>query len=304
LWKKAIIARRNRIFLFVDQVSAEDWPVQALAENHTALDMMRRGINRHYIFAAQIFNINIDDLKYFRSEENVRKGLVTADQQEDAETKYYLGKKSRHSNNYGMQPKRMSESIAQETQKTIPVDSCKNILTIVDNLDPNVKRIFHKYIQTQLANSEHKLVTPLGRERVFLGLRSGDKNYSILNEAYAWIPQSTVADNTGLAVCELEKYHPYIVQEGHDSVCQEVPDEEGELLSVFRNTKKAFNRVIRFYNGIEVEIPIEGQLGYNWKDKFKLKEYTEDCLIETYRKFKQAQKEQEECNKSQMMTSA
>src|SRR5208282_255166 len=122
-----------------------------------------------------------------------------------------------------------SEALAKEGGFTVPIDSCKNILNIVDRIDPNVKRIFHKYIQEELAKSAHLLRTPLGRERAFLGLRSGEKNYSILNEAYSYIPQSTVGDNTGLAVCELEKCHNYILQDGHDSLCQELPDSEQEI---------------------------------------------------------------------------
>lgn len=283
LWKDCIIARPGKIFLFVDQISAEDWPVQALAENHTALDEMMRGVNRHYNFASQIFNVTVDALKFARDEDNVIKGLITKAQNDEAEMQYYMGKKGRHSNNYGMQPPRFSESLAAEGGFTVPVKTCKEILSIIDRIDPNVKRVFHRYIQERLASPAHSLITPLGRERQFLGLRSGEKNYSIFNEAYSFIPQSTVGDNTGLSVCELEKYHDYIVQDGHDSLCQEVPDREDVLRDVFGNTEKAFKRVITFHNGISIEIPIEAQLGYDWKHKKKLKHYTEDELIRVYR---------------------
>lgn len=285
LWKECIISRPDRIFFFVDQVSAEDWPVQALSENYTALDEMRQGVNRHYKFASQIFGITVDELKKLR---NNKDGLYcTKEQQDTAEMQYYMGKKGRHANNYGMQPQRFSEALASEGGFTVGLDACKNILIIIDRLDPNVKRIFHKYIQTELAKPTHLLRTPLGRERQFLGLRSGEKNYSILNEGYAWIPQSTIGDNTGLAVCHLESCHNYILQDGHDSLCQELPDTEHELRTVFKNTESAFKRTIRFHNGVEVEIPIEGAIGYDWEHKIKMDHYTEDCLIDTYRQVKE-----------------
>lgn len=280
IWKECVIARNNHIYLFVDQISAEDWPVQALANNTTALDEMRLGVNRHYKFASQIFHVSVDDLKNAR--DNVG-GLYTKAQVDNAEMQYYMGKKGRHSNNYGMQPTRFSESLAAEGGFTVPVKTCKEILTIIDGIDPNVKRVFHHYIKECLSSKSHSLITPLGRERQFLGLRSGEKNYNIFNEAFAFIPQSTVGDNTGLSVCELEKYHHYIVQDGHDSLCQEVPDNEPTLLTVFRNTEKAFKRVITFHNGISIEIPIEGMVGYDWKHKKKLKYYTEEELIRCYR---------------------
>lgn len=286
LWKECIIARPNNIFFFVDQISAEDWPVQALSNNTTALDEMRKGVNRHYKFASQIFNISPDVLKYNRDSENVIKGLITEQQQQQAEMQYYMGKKGRHANNYGMQPTRFSESLASEGGFTVPLNTCKDILNIIDRIDPNVKRVFHNYIQECLRAPLHLLKTPLGRERQFLGLRSGEKNYNIFNEAYSYIPQSVVGDNTGLSVCYLEKCHPYIKQDGHDSLCQELPDREDELLRVFNNTKKAFTRTITFYNGISIDIPIEGMIGYDWKHKHVLKHYTEDELIKVYREIR------------------
>lgn len=284
LWKECIIARPNTIFLFVDQKSAEDWPVQALSENHQALDEMRRGVNRHYIFASKIFNIDIDTIKAMRTN---RGGLYTPEQVLDGEMKYYMGKKGRHSNNYGMQPQRFSESLAAEGGYTVPVDSCKQILAIVDRIDPNVKRIFHQYIQEELRKPSHLLRTPIGRERQFLGLRSGEKNYSIFNEAYAYIPQSIVGDNTGLSVCFLESCHPYIIQDGHDSLCQELPDSEYEIRNVFKNTGKAFDRDITFHNGITINIPIEAQIGYDWKHKVSIDDYTEDCLMAGYKELQE-----------------
>jgi hypothetical protein len=284
LWKECIISRPERIFFFVDQVSAEDWPVQALSENHTALGQMIAGVNRHYIFASQIFSIPVDDLKKTRTAK-AEDGLYTQEQIDAAEMQYYMGKKGRHSNNYGLQPTGFSEALAKEGY-SVPVDSCKNIMGIIDRLDPNVKRIFHKYIQDELAKPAHTLRTPMGRERAFLGLRSGEKNYSILNEGYAQIPQSTVGDNTGLAVSFLSCCNDYILQDGHDSICQELPDMEQELRKVFNDTKKAFDRSITFHNGIEINIPIEGQIGYDWKHKVALKEYTEDALMIAYKELR------------------
>lgn len=295
LWKECIIARNNRIFFFVDQVSAEDWPVQALSQNHQALDEMRQGVNRHYKFASQIFGISVDDLKKRRSNKD---SLFAKEQQDEAEMQYYMGKKGRHSNNYGMQPTRLSEALAAEGGFTVPVDACKNILAIIDRIDPNVKRIFHKYIQDELAKPAHMLRTPLGRERQFLGLRSGEKNYSILNEGYAQIPQSVVGDNTGLAVCYIEQKSDNIRQDGHDSLCQEPIDSEQELRRAFKDTKDAFTRDITFHNGITINIPIEGQLGYSWEHKVKLEEYTEDALMVAYKELKE---KYPKCDKSQTM---
>ena len=176
IWKELIIARPGKLFFFVDQVSAEDWPVQALAENQVALQEMRQGINRHYRFASYIFGRSIDELKRGRKDRN---SLL----HEACEMEYYFGKKGRHANNYGMQPNRLNESLAAEGY-SIPIDTCKHILKKVDEIDSNVKRIFHRYIQ-DCAYHNKLIKTPLGRERHVLGLRSGERNNAILNELYA-----------------------------------------------------------------------------------------------------------------------
>ncbi len=257
IWKECIIARPGKIFLFVDQMQAEDWPVQSLAENHSALADMRAGINRHYKFAAAIFNRTIEDLKKCRSSSNDL-------ERQQADMEYNLGKRGRHANNYGMQPARLSEILAGEGY-SVPKSTTQMILETINRIDPNVKAIFHNYIQEQL-RSTRILRTPLGRERQFFGLRANDKNYNIFNEAYSYIPQSTVGDNTGLAILYLDGCNDYVLQESHDSICQELPDNWNDLRRCLEDTREAFNRTIKFHNGIEVSIPIEGKLGYSWKN--------------------------------------
>lgn len=273
-WKETIIARPGRVFLFVDQMQAEDWPVQSLASNYAALEEMRKGVNRHYKFASAIFGTPIDDLKVGR-----------ANGDHKSELEYNLGKRGRHANNYGMQPPRMSEILAGEGY-SVPILMCQHILNKINEVDPNVKGVFHEYIKNCLSASR-MLITPLGRERQFFGLRDNDRNYAIFNEAYAYIPQSVVGDNTGMAVLYLDGCNDYVVQEGHDSIVQEVPDQITELTKVFLDTQAAFKRTIRFHNGIEIEIPIEAAIGYDWKNKVKVNdkgwEYTPEKLEQAYK---------------------
>jgi len=271
-YRECIIARAGKLFIFVDQVSAEDWPVQALAQNTTALEEMRRGVNRHYRFASIIFGVPEADLRAGRARKDA-----------GAEMHYYLGKKSRHANNYRLRPQRMSESLAAEGY-SFGVEVCKSMLEKVNNADPNIASVFHKYIEDQLFSKKF-LRTPLGRERLFFGLRPNDKNWDIINEACAYIPQSVVGDNTGLAVTYLDNRfngRDYIVHDGHDSLCQEVPDSFDTLRGVFNETRESFNRTITFDNGIEINIPIEAELGYDWNNTVKVREMSEDALREAY----------------------
>lgn len=265
IFRRCLIARPGNIFLMVDQKGAEEWPVNALAENTQALDEMRAGVNRHIRRAARIFNIPEDA----RSEREWKDSI-----------EYYLGKKTGHANNYGMKEQRMSDSLAQEGHSIAPA-VCKTLLQKLNILEPKIDGVFHKYVKDQI-NKTRILSTPFGRERQFLGLRPNDSNYKIFNEAYSYIPQSVVGDNNGFAVCELETELPVeeraIIQECHDSIVQDIPAVSSNIWDYLQRTVVAYNRTITFHNGIEINIPVEAELGYSFKDTVKIKDFTYESV--------------------------
>jgi hypothetical protein len=259
-YRRCLVARPGKILLTVDQMQAEDWPTSALAQNQEALDDLVNGIDRHRKLGCLIFDIPWDHYTDIQWKESIER---------------FLGKKTRHANNYGMRGNTMSDSLAKEGYSLTPLQ-CQNILDKVNQVDPAVDQVFHKYIKDCLY-VDRKLQTPFGRERIFLGLRPGDggSNNKIFNEAYSYIPQSTVGDNTGFAVHRLETgaiaTRGFIIQEGHDSIVQEIDDSVDSLWTFVQATKEAFNRRIRFHNGIEVQIPVEGEIGYDFDFTVALK---------------------------------
>lgn len=256
LYRQCLIARPGYILLAVDQIQAEDWPVSALAQNMSALEELQTGVDRHRKLACSIFELPWD---YY------------TDKEWKDSIQRYLGKKTRHANNYDMQGQTMSDSLAKEG-KSFPVDTCTAILNKVNQIDPSIKGVFHEYVK-QCLYKDRLLRTPFGRERQFFGLRAGDtgSNNKIFREAYAYIPQSTVGDNTGFTVFELDnlsqdgKLEFSIIQEGHDSIVQEVPDNPEIVWRYIQATAESFKRIIRFdHTGIEFEIPVEGEIGYDF----------------------------------------
>lgn len=281
VFRKCLVARPGNIFLMVDQKSAEEWPVSALAENRRAIAEMQSGVNRHIKRAAWIFGIG----ESLRTEKEWKDSI-----------EYYLGKKVGHANNYGMRGRRMSESLAQEGH-SINEAQCNILLAKVNQLEPEIDGVFHKYVQDTI-NKTRILPTPFGRERQFLGLRPNDNNYSIFNEAYSYIPQSVVGDNTGFAVFYLEtNVEPgrrAVVQEGHDSIVQDIPRDSDTIWNYLQSTIAGFNRKIRFHNGIEVEIPIEAELGFDFNTTVKIKDLSYDGVVAALSKLElEAEKERE-----------
>lgn len=262
VFRECLVARKGNIFLNVDQIQAEDWPVSALSQNTQALIELRTGVDRHSKLASAIFGTHVPaktDPSW-----KLNKGMY--------EPMRYMGKKVRHARNYGMKAQRMSDSLAQEG-KVVDVKTCQILLEKAAAVDPSVTAVFHTYIRSCLEKNQ-TLITPFGRERQFLSVRPNSDNNSIFNEAYSYIPQSTVGDNTGFAVFALESGSNndkgLLVQEGHDSIVQDIPNTVECILRTIEQTAKAFDRRIRFHNGIEIQIPIEAELGYDFGLKIPL----------------------------------
>jgi hypothetical protein len=253
-YKRCFVARPSHIFLFVDQMQAEEWPVSALAQNTEALADLEAGVDRHKKLASAIFNVDVANV---------------------TDIQRFLGKKVRHARNYGMRGNKMSDSLAAEGY-ALSAKACQDILDMAAKIDPSVEAVFHEYIKQELYNTR-TLHTPFGRERQFFGLRGGSdsNNQKIFREAYAYIPQSTVGDNTGFAVYHLEQAGTgSVVQEGHDSIIQEPPDRIDFVWQQIQLTIAAFDREIIFHNGIKVRIPVEGKIGYDFDKQVTLKSST------------------------------
>lgn len=262
IYRRCLVTRPGNIFLFVDQIQAEDWPVSALAKNENALIDLRSGADRHKKLAMAVFRLNeshYDEKGWKDSKER------------------YLGKKIRHANNYDMRGPTMSDSLAKEGYSLGP-PACQGLLDIANMLDPNIKGVFHEYIRREIYDKGF-LVTPFGREHQFFGLRPGDSsgNNKIFREGYAFIPQSSIGDNTGFAIYELmqepegSKTPFAVIQESHDSIAQEITDTVDTIWNYIQLTIRAFKRTMRFHNGIEVDVPVEGELGYSFYSTVTLK---------------------------------
>ena len=258
IYRRCLVARPGKIFLMVDQMQAEDWPVSALAGNLNSLKELLDGVDRHTKLACGIFNLTPES----KTEQEWKDSMER-----------YLGKKTRHANNYDMRGGTMSDSLAKEQVSLTPKE-CQFILDKVNQIDPSVKGVFHAYVRECLSNNR-MLRTPFGRERQFFGLRAGDSgnNNKIYREAYSYIPQSTVGDNTGFAVFDLEtKYDTScIIQEGHDSIVQEIDANAEMVWEYLQRTIKAFDRTATFYNGISINIPVEGEIGYDFSHTITFK---------------------------------
>jgi hypothetical protein len=254
-FRGTFIARPGYIFVACDQVQAEDWIVQGIiadvSGHKKGVEELQAGVDRHQRLAAQIFGLPLDKC-----------GKDSLER--------YLGKKTRHAGNYGMQADKMAAVLAAEGY-SIDKKFCAAVLQKFHEVEPYIQQVFHKYIEHELCTKK-LLVTPFGRARVFHGLRPYGDNGKIFREGYAQIPQSTVGDNTGMAILYCERFWPgFVLQDGHDAILGEAEDNLESIWNAMQLLRKAFHRIIRFPNGFELEIPIEFELGYSLAPKETIK---------------------------------
>jgi len=266
MYRHCIVSRPGKIFLSCDQKGAEDWLVQGIIAdvtgNEAPLNELRAGINRHRKLAAILF------------------GKPESDCTKDS-MYYYLGKRTRHAGNYDMREQTMSETFAREGH-AIPPNVCRGLLDKFHIAEPDIQKGFQTYVIDELTRNR-ELVTPIGRRRTFLALRSYSDNSSIFREGFAYIPQSSVGDNTGLAIIYCERQRPgLVVADGHDAVYLEVDDDSDSIRKGIALLDASFDRTLTLpVRGVEIKIPVEFELGYNLRDMVTFEPVGLDKAYET-----------------------
>lgn len=250
-FRECIIARPGRIFVSCDQVQAEDWIVSALIADNGGgthgLDELKARVDRHKRLAMQIFK---------KPESECSKGTMLR----------YMGKKTRHAGNYGMQAPRMAAVLAGEGF-AVNRQYCEVLLNEFHKAEPEIRGTFQAYVESELRKCRN-LQTPIGRTRYFFGLRPGADNGKLFKEAFSYIPQSTVGDLTGLAILYCEQTSPgKVVMDTHDAATMEVEESVAGITEAMGLLKKAFDRKLTFPNGTEIQIPVEFEMGYDLKNQ-------------------------------------
>lgn len=269
-FRSCIIARPDKILINCDQVSAEDWIVQGIiadvSGDSSGVKELISGIDRHQRLAARIFGLPLEKC----SKEAEKQGLIYR----------YVGKRTRHASHYDMQGAKLSAVFAKEGF-SIPTANCVMILEQFHKIEPNVKGVFHEYIKKEITD-RRRLTNLFGRVRDFFGFCPWRDNAKVFRDAYSYIPQGTVGDNTGEALLYCErKGLSFVVSETHDALLLEVNDEVEEIRYAVRLLQKAFRRTLRFARGFELVVPVEFDIGYNLKEMTACGDLSETGLKNT-----------------------
>jgi DNA polymerase len=292
-FRECLVARLGKVFVNADQVSAEDWIVQGIIADQSGdtsgVDQLRKGIDRHCVLAQKVFGLPEDQCNKTAE----RSGLIYR----------YMGKKTRHAGNYDMHGKTMSAQLSKEGF-SVNEDNCDYILYRFHQVEPNIKGVFHAYVEREITDNR-RLRNLFGRTRDFFGFCPWRDNSSVFREGYAYIPQGTVGDNTGAAglFCEQRGFGLWI-SETHDALTLEVDANADAIFFAVQLIKKAFHRILTFPKGFELEIPIEFELGFNLKDMTACGDLSKAGLTATLATLSQSRSPRETtCSGAQLVAS-
>lgn len=167
-----------------------------------------------------------------------------------------LGKKTGHAANYGMKGPTLSTQCLKEMDLVVPPHKAEQMLAGYHRTFPGIRR-WQKRIQEEVLRQRY-LTTPMGRMRQFYE-RPGD---DLFKEAYAYRPQSTVADVINCLILHM-RGHAKLLLQVHDSALLRVRSAHLKGVLARICDQDAWNPRLKLPGG-ELRIPIEIKVGRNW----------------------------------------
>jgi len=211
----------------------------------------------------------IEHLKANPHWKSLDKLIKSSDNWSLQERYYYLAKQTCHSANYGITEGRFILNILEKSGGKIVLtkDEGRHFLQTYRGLFPEIPER-NERIKEQV--KKHKLLYNLfGHPYIITNENITEETYK---EYYAWTAQSTVAEITRTAYCDMQEYiwdtnkRWDVLIDGHDSIVMQCP---------LREVKEADKQLETFMN-IELTAPSDGtkfrmksesMIGFNWGKK-------------------------------------
>lgn len=263
-----LVADEGHIFLQADSSQAEARVIFLLAEDYDALRLIDT-CDFHALTASWFVGGTEDDWS------KKKLGYEHPNR--------FLGKTLRHAGHLGASGRRASietntQARKYKTDVNITEAFAKRALETFHRKQPKIKGVFQHGIR-ECIEKNRRLIAPVpygidasvGGTRIFFE-RMGDE---LFRQAYSYLPQRTVSENTKGAARRVREREPWIkiLCESHDALLTMVPIErENEAAKVLR---EELERPIDFAScSLErgkLIIPCEIERGFNYRDLSKFK---------------------------------
>lgn len=249
-FKRYLLADPGYLIYDMDLSQAENRIVAFVAPEPKMIEAFETGIDVHSLTGALISGKTIEEVAYENS-----KGLNCSLGQGNRTWRFW-GKTANHSLNYGLGVNSFA------TRFEVPKDVAKFVIEKYHQAYPGVRQ-YHNWIKESLRRNR-TLENLLGRKRSFLG-RWED---SLFKEAFAHIPQSSVADiinQRGLNFCYREfRKEVGLLNQVHDSLVFQISTKlpaylHAEILLAIKDSLETSLT----WMGASFVIPVEAGVGHN-----------------------------------------
>ena len=239
--REIFIPDEGKMFMSADLSQAELRVVAYLADEKQFIKVFESGGDVHRMVASHMFSKPEDK--------------ITKEERE-------LGKRIVHASNYGMGAGKLAELSGMSYSEA------EEKMNLYHVYYPKI-RIWHMAVEAQLKRTR-VLTTPMGRKRMFFGRW----NKALLRDAYAYVPQSTVADVCLKGMVNLYETMPLqcdLVFNIHDEVVIQMPTEfkdkviMGCELTMKELMIKCMSIPIQIGDKV-LTIPVGIKTGMNWNE--------------------------------------
>jgi len=269
------VADDGYIFIQADSSQAEARVVLLLADDEVSLELIDTH-DFHALTASWFFGGREEDYskKVLGYESPIR----------------FAGKTLRHAGHLGASKRRAAIEINTQARKykidyMIGEKEAEIALKIFHAKTPNVQGVFHKGVidaldkdRTLHAGLPYGIDSPIGGRRQFFERWSDE----LFRQAFSYIPQRSVSDNTKATALRIRKRIPEIriVLEAHDALLFSVPIVMKHVYAPI--IKEEMERPLDFSKCSlprrPLIIPCELEEGYNYKDLSKFKWYVDEMV--------------------------
>lgn len=261
----------EEIFLQADSSQAEARVVWLLADDEEALELVDK-IDYHAHTAVWFFGPNEELYNYDKKKLGYEHPIR------------FCGKTLRHAGHLGAGKRRASIEVNTQARKyKIPITITESIaeqaLLIFHNRQPKIQRVFQAGVVACLqknrqlvAGLPYGIDAPAGGKRTFFERWGEELN----RQAFSYIPQRTVSDNTKAAAIRIRASIPTIkiVMESHDALLFSIPVSKVSTYAPI--IQKEMERPINFsqcsLKRRSLKIPCELETGKNYRDLSKFKD--------------------------------
>lgn len=239
--RKILLPDEGYVGYGIDLSQAENRIVAYVGPDPNMMEAFEEGVDIHSLTASYIFDKPVEEISSVPGSSTIGGGH---------RSERYWGKQTNHALNYDM------GYVTFSYTHEIPQSEAKRLINIYHQAYPGVRR-YQRKVREALSEGR-TLINPYGRRRLFLD----QWGHELFKDAYAWLPQSTVADKINkeglIHIYYHEDLYPEVelLNQIHDEVVFQIPISVGweRHVKIIESIRRSLEEPI-YWEGRKFSLP-------------------------------------------------